>query len=62
MGADPGKTSYWMEPSECSHAGVGIMLQAGVYLAMVTFVGQNGKDEFWRRLFLVRVPEPDSST
>ncbi len=85
---EPGRKEFWMEPSESYHLGVGIRLQPGVYLAMVTFVGQEslwrrllafvrllgakvpfvGKwidvyqrsDEFWRRLFIVEIPERDA--
>ena len=47
-----------MEPSESSHLCVGVILDRAVYLAMVTFVGPDRKDrEFWRRLFIVEVPE-----
>ncbi len=53
-----GKRDFWMEPSESSHLCVGVILDRGGYLAMVTFVGPDRKDrEFWRRLFIVEVPE-----
>jgi hypothetical protein len=56
-----GKEDFWMEPSEISHLCVGVVLQPGVYLAMVTFVGQPSDDrEFWRRLFIVQIPERDT--
>ena len=55
-----GETDFWMEPSESYHVGVGIVLRAGAYLAMVTFVGQNGDHEFWRRMFIIQIPEQDS--
>jgi hypothetical protein len=56
-----GKEDFWMEPSEISHLSVGVILQPGVYLAMVTFVGQPRDDrEFWRRLFIVQIPERDT--
>jgi hypothetical protein len=51
-----GETDFWMEPGECSHSGVAIILRAGAYAAMVTFVGAAGDHEFWRRIFLIRVP------
>ena len=51
------KTDFRLEPSESYHLSVGVILQAGVYLAMVTFVGQGSDDEFWRRLFIVQIPE-----
>jgi hypothetical protein len=53
---DGGKTDFWMEPSESYHVGVGVVLRSGAYLAMVTFVGQNGDHEFWRRLFIIQIP------
>ena len=34
-----------------------LVLSPGTYLAMVTFVGAGGDKEFWRRVFLVQVPE-----
>ncbi len=55
-----GKEDFWMEPSESSHLCVGVILQPGVYLAMVTFVGDHSDDEFWRRLFIVQIPERDT--
>jgi hypothetical protein len=56
-----GKEDFWLEPSEISHLCVGVILQPGVYLAMVTFVGQPSDDsEFWRRLFIVQIPERDT--
>ena len=56
-----GETDFWMEPSESYHVGVGVILRSGAYLAMVTFVGQNGDHEFWRRLFIIKMPEQDAS-
>jgi len=82
-----GRIPFWMEPSESSPLCVGVMLQPGVYLAMVTFVGRGGcwerlfnrlknwlnrrrpfkqkpfkpkSDEFWRRMFIVQIPERDT--
>ena len=49
---------FWMEPSENYHLCVGVILQTGVYLAMVTFVGEQSDDEFWRRIFIIQIPEP----
>ncbi len=56
-----GKEDFWLEPFEVSHLGVGVILEPGVYLAMVTFVGQpSGDKEFWRRQFIVQIPERDA--
>ena len=53
-----GREDFWLEPSETSHLCVGVILQPGIYLAMVTWVGQPSDDsEFWRRLFIVKIPE-----
>jgi hypothetical protein len=52
-----GKTHFWMEPGETYHLGVGLVLQPGTYLVLATFVGNASDDEFWRRLFMVNVPE-----
>ena len=53
-----GETDFWMEPGESYHLGAGVVLAAGSYLAMVTFVGDRSDEEFWRRVFLVQVPNP----
>ena len=45
------------EPGERYHLGAGVVLEAGTYLAMVTFVGDRDDQQFWRRGFLVTVPE-----
>jgi hypothetical protein len=50
-----GIPDFWMEPSESYHLCVGVILQPGVYLAMVTFVGEQSDDEFWRRLFIIQI-------
>jgi hypothetical protein len=52
-----GETDFWMEPGESYHLGAGVVLSAGSYLAMVTFVGDRSDEEFWRRVFLVQVPK-----
>jgi hypothetical protein len=58
----PGKKDFWIEPSEVSHFGVGVILQPGTYLAMVTFVGQPKDDsEFWRRQFIIKIPNESAS-
>jgi hypothetical protein len=51
-----GGTDFWMEPNESYHLGAAIILPPGSYLAMVTFVGRGGDDEFWRRVFSLQVP------
>lgn len=53
-----GETDFWMEPAESYHVGAGVVLAAGSYLAVVTFVGDQSDLEFWRRMFLVQVPDP----
>jgi len=55
---DMGKTDFWMEPGETYHVSTSMVLAAGTYLAMVTFVGNRSDKEFWRRVFVVQVPTP----
>ncbi len=50
-----GETDFWMEPGECSHSGVTVILPPGLYLAMITFIGSEGVHEFWRRTFFVHI-------
>ena len=57
-----GETDFWMEPGESYNLGAGVVLRAGSYLAMVTFVGDRSDEEFWRRMFLVQVPEPHAAS
>lgn len=56
------ETDFWMEPGENYHVGATVVLSAGKYLAMVTFVGDRSDDEFWRRTFLVQVPVPQAAS
>ncbi len=56
-----GESDFWMEPGENYHVGATVVLSAGKYLAMVTFVGDRSDSEFWRRMFLVQVPEPQTA-
>jgi hypothetical protein len=56
-----GETDFWMEPGETYHVGTGMVLSPGNYLVMITFVGERGEGEFWRRLFPVQVPVPSSA-
>jgi hypothetical protein len=51
-----GETDFWIEPRETQHGSATIVLEAGLYLAMVTFVGASSDEEFWRRVFLVGIP------
>jgi hypothetical protein len=58
-----GETIFWMEPEESYHVGTGIVLQHGSYLAMITFVGnKENDDEFWRRTFIVQIPNQNSDS
>ena len=57
-----GETDFWMEPGENYHVGATVVLSAGEYLAMVTFVGDRSDSEFWRRMFLVQVPVRQASS
>ena len=53
-----GKEDFYVEPAEASHLSVGVVLEPGIYLALVTVVGQPADDsEFWRREFLVQIPK-----
>jgi hypothetical protein len=55
-----GKTDFFMEPSEVCHIGATVVMEAGTYLGMVTFIGAAGDHEFWRRPFTVEVPSNSS--
>ena len=57
-----GKTDFWMEPGESQHGFAAIVLEAGTYLAMVTFIGASSDEEFWRRVFVVTVPRTATET
>jgi hypothetical protein len=58
-----GDTDFWMEPNETYHVGTALILQAGIYLVMVTFVGDASDGDFWRRLFVIQVPQlPDAAS
>jgi hypothetical protein len=51
------QTDFWMEPGECYSFAAPYILGAGLYLALVTFVGSSDKvDELWQREFLIQVP------
>jgi hypothetical protein len=52
-----GATQFWMEPSEPYHLTSAIVLAPGVYLCVFTFIGDRGTHEFWRRVFVVDVPQ-----
>jgi hypothetical protein len=49
------RVDFWMEPGEEYHLGVSLRLDAGVYLAKVTFIGARSDDEFWSRIVMVEL-------
>jgi len=51
----PENVSFWMEPGESYNMNSTIVLPAGKYLGMVTFVGDRTDSEFWRRVFAFEV-------
>jgi hypothetical protein len=56
-----GKDDFYIEPSEAQTLSVGIILEPGVYIAMITFVGPPPDDtEFWRREIIIQIPEANS--
>ena len=56
------RTDFWMEPGESYTLSAPVILEAGSYLAMATFIGSNEEDEeFWQRVFLIQVPGADSA-
>ncbi|MEY2487741.1 MAG: hypothetical protein QOH39_3389 [Verrucomicrobiota bacterium] len=57
-----GFTDFWIEPGELYHVSSAYALERGSYLVMVTFIGNRGAEEFWRRVFLVQVPTPAKSS
>ena len=52
-----GRPKFWAEPGETYKIGATLMLPSGQYMGMVTFVGDRGKEEFWRQVFLLIVPQ-----
>lgn len=59
---DAGSTDFWIEPGELYHVSSDHALERGNYLVMVTFIGNRGPEECWRRVFVVQVPTPVKST
>ena len=51
-----GVTDFWMEPGETYGLATAVVLEAGLYEATVTFIGDRGPEEFWRRALFVSVP------
>jgi hypothetical protein len=51
-----GVTDFWMEPGETYGLATAVVLQSGAYEATVTFIGDRGPEEFWRRVLFVSVP------
>jgi hypothetical protein len=56
-----GETSFWMEPREVYHLSAVAVLEPGTYFALITFVGENIDNDFWRGLHVVEVPKPSVS-
>lgn len=52
-----GETSFWMEPGETYYLGTAVVLPGGLYLAMLTILGEDDDDDFWRSEFVLAVPE-----
>ncbi|HEY2712436.1 MAG TPA: hypothetical protein VGI60_07970 [Chthoniobacterales bacterium] len=54
--ADDGTTDFWIEPGEAYHLTSSFVLEAGTYLAIVTFVSDRSSEDLWRRVAVVSVP------
>jgi hypothetical protein len=52
----PSFACFWMEPDEEHKFGIPVILPAGLYMAKLTFLGEDEID-FWSRIFLVKVPQ-----
>jgi hypothetical protein len=52
-----GETRFWMEPGESYCLGTAVVLAHGLYLALLTIVGENSDDDFWRSEFILTIPE-----
>ena len=57
-----GRPRFWMEPGETYRIGATLLLPPGQYMGMATFIGDRGKEEFWRQVFLLIVPRRDNAT
>lgn len=55
-----GVLDFYVEPLESYPVSVGVWLTPGNYLAMVSFVGESGPHELWRRVFIVQVDLPQA--
>jgi hypothetical protein len=55
-----GSTDFWMEPGEAYGLGSAVVLSPGLYLAMVTVVGENTDDDFWRREYILGITATSS--
>ena len=52
---DNNRVDFWMEPGEQYHLGMPLRLDAGIYLAKVTFIGARSDKEFWSRIVAFQV-------
>jgi hypothetical protein len=57
-----GLTDFWLEPKETYHLSTTIVLRPGHYLAMVTLVGESTDEDFWRRIFAIRIFNRNAET
>lgn len=51
------ETSFWMEPGETYYLGTAVVLPRGLYLAMLTILGEESDDDFWRTEFVLAISE-----
>jgi hypothetical protein len=51
------RIDFWMEPGEVYRLGVPLCLQPGVYLAKITFIGANRREDFWSRIVAFEVKQ-----
>jgi hypothetical protein len=53
---DNNKTDFVLEPGGADHVSRAVILGEGLYLVMITFVG-DGDDDFWRSVYVIQVPK-----
>jgi hypothetical protein len=55
------KTDFWMEPGETYCLGTAVVLSPGLYLAMLTVVGDKSESDFWRSEYILKIGAEGSS-
>jgi hypothetical protein len=55
------ETSFWMEPGETYLLGTAVVLAKGIYIAMLTILGEDTDKDFWRSEFILVISEPSGT-